>query len=37
MESTASVQDGLQKNFRADNLNVYVYESRPKMGRPQRR
>ena len=32
MESTASVQDGLQKNFRADNLNVYVYESRPKMG-----
>ena len=32
MESTASVQDGLQKNFRADNLNVYIYESRPKMG-----
>src|ERR1043165_9312484 len=33
MESTAMVQDGLQKNFRADQLNVYVYESRPKMGR----
>ena len=32
MESTAMVQDGLQRNFRADNLNVYVYESRPKMG-----
>src|SRR6185369_222873 len=32
MESTATVQDGLQRNFRADNLNVYVYESRPKMG-----
>ena len=26
------VQDGLEKNFRADQLNVYVYESRPKMG-----
>jgi len=32
MESTGTVQDGLQRNFRADNLNVYVYESRPKMG-----
>jgi len=32
MESTAAVQDGLQRNFRADKLNVYVYESRPKMG-----
>jgi glucosamine-6-phosphate deaminase len=32
MESTAAVQDGLQRNFRADELNVYVYESRPKMG-----
>ena len=32
MESTATVQDGLQRNFRADQLNVYVYESRPKMG-----
>jgi glucosamine-6-phosphate deaminase len=32
MESTAMVQDGLEKNFRADQLNVYVYESRPKMG-----
>ena len=33
MESTAAVQDGLQRNFRADKLNVYVYESRPKMGK----
>ena len=32
MESTAAVQDGLQRTFRADKLNVYVYESRPKMG-----
>ena len=32
MESTAAVQDGLRRNFRADSLNVYVYESRPKMG-----
>ena len=32
MESTATVQDGLERNFRADQLNVYVYESRPKMG-----
>src|SRR6185503_483931 len=32
MESTAMVQDGLEKNFRADQLNVYVYETRPKMG-----
>src|SRR5262245_23708293 len=32
MESTAMVHDGLQTNFRADQLNVYVYESRPKMG-----
>ena len=32
METTATVRDGLQKNFRADQLNVYVYESRPKMG-----
>src|SRR4029079_9911261 len=32
MESTATVQDGLDRNFRADNLNVYVYESRPAMG-----
>ena len=32
MESTAMVQDGLEQNFRADQLNVYVYESRPKMG-----
>jgi glucosamine-6-phosphate deaminase len=33
MESTATVQDGLRRNFRADELNVYIYESRPKMGR----
>jgi glucosamine-6-phosphate deaminase len=33
MESTATVQDGLERNFHADNLNVYVYESRAKMGR----
>jgi len=26
------VQGGLAKNFRADHLNVYVYESRTKMG-----
>ena len=32
MESTAMVQDGLKQNFRADQLNVYVYESRPQMG-----
>ena len=32
MESTAMVQDGLERNFRADQLNVYVYESRPQMG-----
>ena len=32
MESTATVQEGLKSNFRADQLNVYVYESRPKMG-----
>src|ERR1051326_9542049 len=32
METTAAVQDGLQRNFRAGELNVYIYESRPKMG-----
>ena len=32
METTAAVQDGLRREFRADQLNVYVYESRPKMG-----
>ena len=32
METTAPVHDGLQRNFRADELNVYVYESRPKTG-----
>lgn len=33
MESTAPVQDGLERTFRADNLNVYIYESRLKMGK----
>ena len=33
MESTASVQDGLERDFRSDNLNVHVYESRAKMGK----
>lgn len=32
METTAAVQDGLQREFRAEQLKVYVYESRPKMG-----
>jgi len=32
METTVPVQDGLEKNFRAGELNVYIYESRPKMG-----
>ena len=32
MESTATVQEGLKSSFRADQLNVYVYESRPRMG-----
>ena len=29
---TAITADGLVDSFRADELNVYVYESRPKMG-----
>jgi hypothetical protein len=33
MESTAALQEGLERHFRADNLNVYVYESRPMMGK----
>jgi glucosamine-6-phosphate deaminase len=33
MEATVMVQDGLTRNFRADKLNVYVYESRQAMGR----
>ncbi len=33
MESTVTVQEGLTRNFRADNLNVYVYESRQAMGK----
>jgi glucosamine-6-phosphate deaminase len=32
METTATVHDGLRKNFRAGELNIYVYESRPQMG-----
>ena len=33
MESKAAVQAGLAQNFRAENLNVYVYENRPSMGK----
>ena len=33
MSSTATVQEGLSKKFQADKLNVYVYESRPAMGK----
>jgi len=33
MESTAAAQQGLQRNFHADNLNVYVYETRESMGK----
>lgn len=33
MESTATIKEGLTENFRADKLNVYVYESRPSMGK----
>jgi len=33
MESRATVQDGLARNFHADKLNVFVYESRDKMGK----
>lgn len=29
---TALTVDGLVDSFRADQLNVYVYESRPSMG-----
>ena len=32
MKSTAAIQAGLTRNFRADNLNVYVYENRKAMG-----
>ena len=32
MESTAAIQEGLTRNFRAENLNVYVYENRKSMG-----
>ena len=27
------VQEGLDRHFRADSLNVYVYESRAAMGK----
>lgn len=33
MGSTATIREGLAKNFRADKLNVYVYESRSMMGK----
>jgi glucosamine-6-phosphate deaminase len=33
MESTATIQEGLDGAFRADNLNVYIYESRKLMGK----
>ena len=33
MESTGTSQEGLVKDFRAGQLNVHVYESRPSMGR----
>jgi len=33
MESRAAVQAGLARSFRADNLNVYVYEDRESMGK----
>ena len=32
METTVAVPEGLQRNFRAGQINVYVYESRLKMG-----
>src|SRR5215204_4781450 len=33
MESTVAIQEGLAQNFRADNLNVYVYQDRKSMGK----
>jgi glucosamine-6-phosphate deaminase len=33
MESTAPIKEGLKNNFRADQLNIYVYQSRPAMGK----
>ncbi len=33
MESKAAMQEGLAQSFRADNLNVYVYENRKLMGK----
>lgn len=33
MESTVTTREGLVKDFRADQLNVHVYQSRPAMGK----
>src|SRR5690349_21397549 len=33
MDSTAAVKEGLNRSFRADQLNVYVYGSRAAMGK----
>ena len=33
MESTAAIQVGLVRSFRAEKLNVYVYEDRESMGK----
>ena len=33
MENKAAIQEGLARKFRADNLNVYVYENRKWMGK----
>jgi glucosamine-6-phosphate deaminase len=33
MESRTAMQEGLVQGFRADNLNVYVYENRKLMGK----
>ena len=33
MESTVTTQEGLVKDFRADQLNVHIYQSRPAMGK----
>ena len=33
MESTVTTQEGLVRNFQADQLNVHVYQSRPAMGK----
>jgi len=33
MESTVTTQEGLVRDFRADQLNVHVYQTRPAMGK----